>query len=159
MITIQRFLSLGAVLGVAFVFSAGGCKKTDATDADPAAGTAQPASTTTGVQKTPLTGASGSTCSPNGAYGCSPDGIHEVHCVNGTWAQFRACRGPNKCSHVGNNTKCDFGPLMPGDVCNPPLNSMCTADHKGVLTCTNNRLTVTQTCTGGQTCKPGVGCK
>ena len=158
MTTIKHIMTAGGALALVALFTMGGCKKSDSgsTDADPAP---QPAVTTQGTQATPMTGSSGSNCSPEGAYGCSPDGIHEVHCVGAKWQQFRTCKGPLHCSHVGSNTKCDYGALMPGDVCAPPLNSMCTADHKGVLTCAGGRLAVTQTCTGSQVCKPGVGCK
>ncbi len=174
MFHVQRILSLAAVAGLVVV---AGCKKpegaTTTTDTTPPPATVSaipsvavapdttptPVTTNTaGTQTTPLTGASGGSCAPEGAFGCSPDGIHEVHCVKGNWATYRTCRGPKHCAHDAHHTKCDYGPLMPGDVCAPPLESKCTADHKGVLRCSNGRLSVTETCPAGKTCKPRIGC-
>lgn len=151
-----------ALFGLSFLALAvfqGGCKKSGGDAPDEASDAPPPppkgATNTTPVK--PMTGAQGSTCAPEGNFGCSPDGVHELKCVNGNWQTFRACRGPNKCRIDGNKVRCDYGPLMPGDVCNPPLAAMCTADQKGVLGCQNNRLSVIQTCTGGQKCVKGTG--
>lgn len=130
-----------------------GCKKSDdaedAADAPPV----DPGAPKSATPAKPVTASTGAACSPNGNFGCSPDGLHEVKCVNGSWQSFRACRGPKHCRIDGNLARCDYGPLMPGDVCAPPLAATCTADGKGVMGCANGRLGVIQTCVGGQTCK------
>lgn len=154
-----RFVTVTSFLGLAFLVIAGnGCKKASSggdapTDNAPAAATTAPQ-----TQTKPMVGAAGSACGGNGWYGCSPDGVHEVMCVNGVWQQWRTCRGPNHCRHNGNVTNCDFGVLLPGDACGSNTHATCTGDSKGILSCQGGRMTVTQTCTGTQKCI-GAVCK
>lgn len=158
MANLPRLFLAHATLGACLVLVAGCCKKSGGGD-DGASTNAAPEATESPPvaqpQTKPMTGASGTACTNNGWFGCSPDGLHEVQCVNGNWVNFRTCRGPNHCRHNGTVTRCDYGPLMPGDTCSLPLKAMCTADHKGIMGCTGGRMSVIQTCTGGQTCQRG----
>jgi len=79
------------------------------------------------------------------------DGKQALACHDGKWEEM-TCRGPNGCGKAGNEVACDQSVAEDKDVCNLVNDFVCSSDKKGMLECTKNRWTFSQSCLGERTC-------
>ncbi|HEY1693486.1 MAG TPA: hypothetical protein VGG39_15065 [Polyangiaceae bacterium] len=87
-------------------------------------------------------------------YACTADKSRAVVCKEGTFALWRACRGPEGCALEGaRSVKCDTTLGAPGDPCGQAGTFACAADGKAILACDGTTLTASSSCRGPQGCR------
>lgn len=100
------------------------------------------------------TGTAGDTCfgvKPQD-YACSSDGKEALHCEDGRFVKYLACRGPQACKVIGRTVSCDTAIAEIDDPCLIPGQISCSTDRTTMLQCVQNRFAVYRNCRGRHGC-------
>jgi hypothetical protein len=88
----------------------------------------------------------------NENYACSTDHTKALVCKADKFQLWGNCRGPKSCQIHANTVECDRTLQEAGDPCNIPNNYACSADHKLMLKCTDDKFVSDNSCRGPKAC-------
>jgi hypothetical protein len=170
--------AVSAVLGLALLLLAGGCRPKVGSRCDqgearcldgktvmvcqagtfisaPCKGPQGCALTAKGTACDASGNAAGDPCSKDDEGASTCDGKVLVKCVGGAYARSE-CQGPRGCEVVGNNAVCDTTIAAAGATCVAGARA-CSTDGKDSLTCQDGKLVVAHHCRGPSGCKAESG--
>lgn len=92
----------------------------------------------------------GASCKMEAKETCISD-KQALACHDAKWEEM-SCRGPAGCAKNGGEGMCDQTVVEDKDVCNLANDFVCSSDKKGMLECTKNRWSFSQSCLGERGC-------
>ncbi|MGO8999380.1 MAG: hypothetical protein ACLQVI_39140 [Polyangiaceae bacterium] len=85
--------------------------------------------------------------------GACVDAKNGLYCGSDMTYKAMTCNGDHGCAAQGSKIECDNDIAAAGDGCDTPNDGACTADHKSLLQCKNEKFVLIDTCKGPGACK------
>jgi hypothetical protein len=85
--------------------------------------------------------------------GACVDAKSGLYCGSDSTYKAMTCGGEHGCTAQGAKVMCDNDISAVGDGCDTPNDGACTADHKSLLQCKNEKFVLIDTCNGPGACK------